>query len=247
MKSVKKITLLVIAAAVLIGCIFAAGCTDDTPAPVLKISVDKQAGFTYGIGDEFTIVLPSNPSTGYQWVVTSANGLKSTENEVAPAEGAAVGAPTSQSFTFTALSEGTFPIILSYVKSGEDAGIYVYSDVIFVEKDAPKNSGKFVFDGTYVPMVGDTVEISVPDNSASTGFVWSVESSDPENFKLIDTKFIAPETDLIGAAGTTVWTFQAMQPGSYVVVAAQEKQLNEGTEMGVGFFVPVTIQANFAE
>lgn len=59
MKPVKKTALLLVAAAVLFGCIFAAGCVEETDkTPVLSISIEKEGALYYNIGDTFTVTLP---------------------------------------------------------------------------------------------------------------------------------------------------------------------------------------------
>ncbi|HJJ54849.1 MAG TPA: protease inhibitor I42 family protein [Methanocorpusculum sp.] len=252
MKTVKKITLLVIAAAVVIGCIFAAGCTDDSTStvPALSISVEKTGGYTYNIGDKFSITLPSNPSTGYSWKVTSCeDGL--TYEEVLPSTvetsdsvgvsvsgSQTVGAPTTQTFVFSGTKEGILPFEISYVKSGEDSGIYVYSDYLLVTADSTPNSGNFIYEGTYVPTVGDKIIVKIAGNPASTGYEWTIHPSD--GLSIVNEEFIAPDSELLGASGTYVWTLSASQPGTYEIIGKCARS-NEA-DIASGFFLPITFQ-----
>jgi len=241
MNTVKKITLLVVAAAVVLGCIFVAGCTDTTASakPTLTISVEKDAGFAYNIGDQFSITLPSNPSTGYSWKVTSvADGLKYEEVATASESTQTLGAPSTQKFVFTTTQEGYQPFEISYIRSGDEAGIYVYSDFLLVSKDADKNSGSFVYDGTYVPTVGDTIQVKVAGNPASTGYVWTLLPSD--GLTVVKEEFIAANSELLGAKGMYVWTLTASQPGTYEIIG---KNARSGSEEDIGgFFLPVIFQ-----
>ncbi len=41
-----------------------------------SITIEEEERLVYGIGKQFSITLPSNPSTGYKWVVTDAVDLK---------------------------------------------------------------------------------------------------------------------------------------------------------------------------
>ncbi|HJJ36039.1 MAG TPA: protease inhibitor I42 family protein [Methanocorpusculum sp.] len=256
MKTVKKITLLVVAAAVVIGCIFAAGCTGDgTPAePTLTISVEKTGGYTYNVGDKFSITLPSNPSTGYSWQVTTvADGLTYEEIESADVTGSGttgvsvtgpqtVGAPTSQTFVFSGTKEGNQPFEISYVRSGEDAGIYVYSDFMIVKNDGEPNYGSFVYDGVYVPTVGDKVRVMVAGTPASTGHVWKLHPS--EGLTVLSEAFVAADSELAGASGMYIWTLTATQPGVYEIIG----ECSRGNEADVasGFFLPITFQAKLS-
>lgn len=85
----KKIIPILIAAVVLFGCIFAAGCVNE-PATVEEPSVEdiepaysvtvKTSGMdTYSTGDIFALQFVSNPSTGYQWIVTEGSEILYSE------------------------------------------------------------------------------------------------------------------------------------------------------------------------
>lgn len=88
----KKVFLLILAAAILCGCIFAAGCVDEqspavqtgeeTPAdeaevgdPAYSVTVTTSGKDTYSKGDIFSLTFVSNPSTGYTWVVTEGKEI----------------------------------------------------------------------------------------------------------------------------------------------------------------------------
>ncbi|HJJ30648.1 MAG TPA: protease inhibitor I42 family protein [Methanocorpusculum sp.] len=237
MKTVKKTVLLLVAAAVLFGCIFAAGCVEETEkTPVLSISIEKEGALFYNIGDTFTVTLPSNPSTGYSWYATEAANLKCVESSAA-AESGLVGAPGSQTFVFSAEKEGTYLIELTYKRAGEDAGIYVYQDVLFVKKGDQHAAGKFVFAGDYLPNAGDLVEITVSGNPASTGYQWFASAD--EGLTIVDETFIPANTDLVGAPGMYVWHVTADTPGAYIFYGTLARSADETDPAGF-FFVPVS-------
>ena len=62
---------------------------------------------------------------------------------------------------------------------------------------------------------GDSqVVIKVRENP-TTGFMWSVDSSDcGARLTQVDNDFVAPTNGLIGAGGQRVWTFQTPDPSS---------------------------------
>ena len=244
MTTAKKSVLILLAAAVFIGCIFAAGCVN-TPTdkdPVLSISIEKEGSLFYNIGDTFTVTLPSNPSTGYSWVATPQEGLKFTETSEASDSGL-LGAPGSQTFVFSAEKEGAFLIELTYKRAGDEGGIYVYQDVLNVKKGDNHATGKFVFDGDYLPAAGDIVEISVSGNPASTGFKWFVEGDN--GLKIVSEKFVPAETDLVGAPGKYVWHVTSETPGAYIFYAGMARNVEDAPVSF--FFVPVTCEVNRGE
>ncbi|WP_133131373.1 protease inhibitor I42 family protein [Legionella yabuuchiae] len=56
-----------------------------------------------------------------------------------------------------------------------------------------------------------TFQVKLPANP-TTGFQWSIKDYDKKRFEMVDGQFTAPQTKLIGAGGTMVYTFK-LQPG----------------------------------
>ena len=65
--------------------------------------------------------------------------------------------------------------------------------------------------------VGSSFTVSLCSN-ATTGYKWSeaAQISDPAVLQQIDHKFVPPRSDatVVGAAGTEVWTFKALNKGT---------------------------------
>ena len=89
-----------------------------------------EAGATMAVGDSLTLILESNPSTGYQWseqaaiIGTSSIGAEVEQTEhkyVAPdsKDNMLVGASGQEQWTFKAVNKGTATIFLSYGRSWE--------------------------------------------------------------------------------------------------------------------------------
>ena len=245
MTTAKKSALIILAAAVvLIGCIFAAGCVQPTDKePVSSISIEKEGSLYYNIGDTFTVTLPSNPSTGYAWYATPQDGLKVTETAT-PGESDVLGAPGSQTFVFSAEKEGVFLIELTYKRANEDGGIYVYQDLLNVKAGDNHATGKFVFDGEYMPDAGDIVEITVSGNPASTGYQWFADTDD--GLTIVDANFIPANSDLIGAPGKYVWHVTAEHPGVYTFYGSMSRSADDENPLSF-FFVPITFGLNLGE
>ena len=72
------------------------------------------------VGDAYVIELESNPTTGYDWAIISADGLK-VEKEYVPSQHDAMvcGAGGKDVFTVKADSPGTYKLVLSYERSWE--------------------------------------------------------------------------------------------------------------------------------
>lgn len=82
---------------------------------------DNGAQIELGRGEEFELVLPGNPSTGYLWVPADVSPiLETAEPEFRP-ESTLVGAPGEYTFLFTAAEPGTVTLVLTYERPFEEA------------------------------------------------------------------------------------------------------------------------------
>jgi predicted secreted protein len=60
----------------------------------------------------------------------------------------------------------------------------------------------------------DELVVSLESN-ASTGFSWMLDvKPNGDVLALVDSRYVAPETALVGAGGTEVWTFRAAGHGT---------------------------------
>jgi inhibitor of cysteine peptidase len=72
-------------------------------------------------GDEVELVLPGNPSTGYEWVVTEAPSILEQMDETEfVAESDLIGAGGAFHFRFRATEPGTAQLILTYERPFEE-------------------------------------------------------------------------------------------------------------------------------
>lgn len=53
----------------------------------------------------------------------------------------------------------------------------------------------------------DTFQVTLPSNP-TTGYQWSIKSYDQTLLNLVSSKFIQPQTKLMGAGGTMLYTFE---------------------------------------
>ena len=95
---------------------FAACGGDDDATPA--VTPDGTA-FDVGVGDQFTIVLKSNVTTGYSWQLEQPldDGILALVDDDYIVPGSdAVGAPGKQELTFEAVGDGTTNIDLWYIR-----------------------------------------------------------------------------------------------------------------------------------
>jgi inhibitor of cysteine peptidase len=109
--------LLVVVAAMLM--LLAAGCT--APEPVALGEADAGRTVDIGDGQEFTVTLPSNATTGFRWAVADAGPVKQLGDPVyeAPGDSGAVGAGGAEVFTFVAESSAPGELKLEYRRPWE--------------------------------------------------------------------------------------------------------------------------------
>ena len=94
-----------------------AGCRSGS-----EVHIDVEKTIVTGVGQEFTIALDSNPTTGYDWrEVHDESMLSLIEEEYVPGEKAKglVGAGGTQYYRFQALEAGNTEITFTYQRAWE--------------------------------------------------------------------------------------------------------------------------------
>lgn len=102
------------------GLVVAAGCDDDADRVVVT---EPGSTVTVGVGDELTIVLDSNATTGYAWELETpppADVVRLVDEAYVEPDTDVVGAGGRQELTFEAVGEGTAEVALWYVRSFDD-------------------------------------------------------------------------------------------------------------------------------
>lgn len=70
-------------------------------------------------GQEFTIILESNPSTGYQWIPTVNTSIINLVSHNFQPSTKLMGSPGTDTFKFKATNQGTEPLKMVYKRSWE--------------------------------------------------------------------------------------------------------------------------------
>jgi len=93
-----------------------------SPAQQIQVTAaDQGKNFTLQMGDSLVIVLDSNPSTGYAWVVKSVDNpvLSQSGEPVFKADSNQMGAPGNTTLTFKTMSSGSQVLTLLYQRPFE--------------------------------------------------------------------------------------------------------------------------------
>jgi len=236
-KTVTASLIVVIGLALVVGC---AGCTSSTspsPSPSTSIAAVSTApvvsnttalGTSIGnatafgnathldvmLGQNFTVQLQSNPSTGYQWQPTYNTTSVKLVNQTYMAGAALPGAPGAEVFTFQGLKAGTSAAMFNYVSPANQTTISVTYTIDCTTLSIPSVNAVYVANGSNFTIQ----QLSNP----STGYQWRLDYSN-DTIKLIAQAFVSntTSTNLVGAGGTQRWTFQATAAGSAGIVLSE--------------------------
>jgi predicted secreted protein len=91
--------------------------------------------------------------------------------------------------------------------------------------------------------VGNRLVLTLCANQ-TTGFQWgeNAQVSDPQVLQQVNYKYAAPNTELAGAPGNSVWTFDALQNGISTVYLEYSRPWQGGEKAVQTFKLTVTVQ-----
>lgn len=140
----KRITTMVLMGLMIIGTVGAHASTDGAAVPTLYTEESKPFVIEQN-GDEFTITVSENASTGYLWVyqINKDSKVAFVSEAVAVPVDAILGAANNKSFTFTVLDEGVSTILFENKRSfgNEDVAesftllAYKSGNTVIIEED----------------------------------------------------------------------------------------------------------------
>ena len=153
-------------------------------------------------GEQFTISLKSNPTTGYSWQPEfDSSFLELIETSFVSDSPELVGAGGVEKFVFLAHREGQVEITFEYKRPWEDQPIQEK-----YRKVSITDSGISILNGK----IGETITISLISNP-TTGYSWQPEF-DSSFLKLVNTEFVPDSTNL-GAQGMETFEFLMLKQG----------------------------------
>jgi inhibitor of cysteine peptidase len=168
------------------------------------------------LNSQFTLTLDANPSTGYQWQLSESldeDVLKLEGKEYSSPATDVLGAGGKETWTFSAVGQGTAGISLEYARPWEEdvppAVNKSFTVIVSGESAEPEPAPGPTADITTV--VGATLNFSI-SQPVVPGGEWSlVGPLDESILKLVGDEVITPE-GLVGAS-LRVFTFKAVGAG----------------------------------
>ena len=89
--------------------------------------------------------------------------------------------------------------------------------------------------------VGDKVTAKLCSN-ATTGYSWSYTMTGDNAVKEEDHDFEEPDSDMVGAAGTEVWTFEGVEKGTTVIEMKYTRPWEEDAEPTWMYKMTITVE-----
>jgi inhibitor of cysteine peptidase len=89
--------------------------------------------------------------------------------------------------------------------------------------------------------VGDKITVRLCSN-ATTGFAWEYTMTGDNAVKEEDYDFEEPDDDMVGAAGTEVWTFEGIEAGTAVIEMSYSQPWEGGTKGAWTYKMTITVE-----
>jgi predicted secreted protein len=195
-------------------CVLAAGRSS-------LLHADSQENVTVAVGEQFTVALASNPSTGYSWSLAGSlpNWLQQVDKTYIADNPGVIGGGGTEYWTFRATGPGSTTLTFQYMQPW--VGTPIEEHIVLVTAQTPADTEKIDV------VVGEEFKISLKSNP-STGYSWSLAASLPNWLLQVDKTYVADNLAMIGGSGTEIWTFQATAAGSTTLTFQYERPW-EGT------------------
>jgi inhibitor of cysteine peptidase len=217
----------------------------------VAVSAENNGGtITLAPGDDLTVTLDGNPTTGYLWEVSGkldATVLKSQGEPAFQVESGLEGAGGLQTNRFEAVGPGQVKLTMVYHRPWEKNAKPDKTFVVTVNVEATQPPREIHLtdtdSGAALDMIpGDQVILTLPANP-TTGFGWEARTA-PDAAVLAPQgqPVFAPESDLMGAPGTETRTYQAAGPGRTQLDLIYRRTLDLVTAPSHVFTATVTVK-----
>jgi len=213
--------------------VFCAGCTSSTTPSPSPGSTTAVAGNGTALGNatvidvmqgqNFTMQLQSNPSTGYHWEPTYDNSTITLVNRAFITGSTPVpGAPGADVFTFQGTKTGSSVITFNYISpANETTNSVNYTITCTTHKISTGNA--------VLVSKGQNFTIQQLSNP-STGYHWELEYTNA-TLRLVNETFASnvstSNTSVVGAGGTELYTFRATETGTGSIVLSDVSPANQ--------------------
>jgi inhibitor of cysteine peptidase len=89
---------------------------------------------------------------------------------------------------------------------------------------------------------GDSLVVTL-DSNPSTGYAWSIsEIGDEAVIDEVSNEFVGAETEMVGAGGQEVWTFEALDAGTSTIEMQYSRSWETDVEPAETFIVTVVVE-----
>ena len=212
--------------------VFCAGCTSSTTPSTSSGSTTAVnnatavgAGITVMQGQNFTIQLQSNPSTGYHWEPTYDNSSITFINRAYIASSIPMpGAPGADVFTFQGTKQGTSVITFNNISPSNQTANSVNYTITCTSSNVTQGSAVLVSQGQNF-----TIQLQ---SNPSTGSQWE-PTYDNSTITLVNRAFASVVSTvsptIVGASGTDLFTFQGTKQGTSVITFNNTSPSNQTT------------------
>jgi Predicted secreted protein len=219
--------------------VFCAGCTSSTtPSPSsgsttavvgnttgLGTSLGNATNITVVQGQNFTMQLQSNPSTGYHWQPSYNNSSITLVNRTYIASSATLlGAPGADVFTFQGTTPGTSVITFNNISPSNQTANSVNYTITCTSSNVTQGSAVLVSQGQNF-----TIQLQ---SNPSTGYQWE-PTYDNSTITLVNRAFASVVSTvsptIVGASGTDLLTFQGTKQGTSVITFNNISPSNQTT------------------
>lgn len=211
----KKLSVIAVFAILCVAALLLQGCSAKQAAPVTGPKQQTQT-VTTGPGEVFTVDLPSNERTGYEWALTKPidTSIVTVEGNTYIAGPDKPGTLGRQLFRFKAIGDGTTMIPLEYIqpwRRNKPAKSYI----ITVNVAGGETGEVKQYNDPGVPVktaVGQEFLIALAANPTS-GYEWQMAGQLDPRLKLVETSYSPEEGQMVDSAGTQYWRFEGQAPG----------------------------------
>ncbi len=133
----KRILSLVLVGMIIMGTLVVANTTGDLTAVPTLISEEPKSFTIEQDGDEFTIIVSENGSTGYLWsyIISNEELVAYVNEESIFPEEVLPGAPSEKRMTFKSLAEGVSTIIFKYARAFGDEEVAETFTILVYQQD----------------------------------------------------------------------------------------------------------------
>lgn len=133
-----------------------------------------------------------------------------------------------------------FSLVLSAAKDAEESYNFSYSLNDSQKMEETYKSSDFV---TIAVEPEDELTLYIPAN-ATTGYQWVLKDDfEPAFAQLISSQYVAPDSEMMGAGGTSVWVFKAHKEGLTTLAFEYIRPWEADVEPEIVLMIQVRVKA----